>query len=242
MASLLGELGHRWSRARRAALLPLVGGAEGDEHALIAAVPAERWDEALQRVFDHSLRLADSFRRYNRQQLSIADVAAYLPALGLDCLSTCAARPRADAMELVRGPCAAQPTMRLCNYTRECTLGMTLGLTDGAVRHARHRSAAHGDGECLDVLFLDPESHHRYGPIPTAIADELTKVASLLRRLGGGAEVEFLGVSEAQLAYRVRGPAGSLAVAAMIERMVRQRLPALTPVDTAPRAVLSETA
>jgi hypothetical protein len=131
VASLLGELGHRWSRARRAALLPLVGGAEGDEHALIAAVPAERWDEALQRVFDHSLRLADSFRRYNRQQLSMADVAAYLPALGLDCLSACAARPRADAMELVREPCAAQPTTRLCNYTRECALGMTLGLTDG---------------------------------------------------------------------------------------------------------------
>lgn len=239
IAALADELADRWARARLSALRRFAPEATGDEPSHVAAVPAERWSDAEDQGFDNSLRLGDSFRRYHRLGLGLEELGELLPLLGVPCLSGCA-RAVDGALELEREPCGADA--RRCDQLRECALGMVLGLSDGAVRHARHRSRGHGDPRCLDVLYTDPESAHRYGPIPDEIAGELAAIRASIARLGNGASVEFLGVSEGQLAYRTHGPRGALAIGAMLEGMVRRRLPSLTPVDTAPRAVLSDSA
>lgn len=234
------DLGERWTRARRAAL----SGFGGE----IDAITEQQWPEALLALFDRSLKLGASCRRFLRAgPASLDEIARALPTLESPCFA-CARTSRVDdgldpAIALERPPCTERSAIpaRACDAWREATDGLVLGLSDGAVRLARHRSRGHGAADCADVLYTDPESPRRYGAMPDALAKELAVVAASFARMSGGCRVEFLGLSEKQLCFRLEedGRAQGLALRPMLSSAVRRRLPDVELVDVAPRAVLT---
>ncbi|MBL8921387.1 MAG: hypothetical protein JNJ54_21185 [Myxococcaceae bacterium] len=235
-AGALEDLGERWARARRAALRSVAGERKGEEDDALAARAFEVDAlEAARVMFDNSLLLGKGFRRHHGP-VPFAELGRALEALGGPCLrGRWQAHPREAAFVLERGPCHGG-CEAVCDAWREALDGLVLGVS-GEGRATRHRSGGHGDGACVDVIYLDPESLLRFGFIPDELREGLDAVARFLNGLKG-TRVRFLGVSEGVLAYEleVDGCGGTEAVTALLTRAVAARWPALRVRDVSPRS------
>lgn len=240
------DLGERWRRARRAALRPLVVAAEGhdvatdDDDALEARALAHDRDRALRAVFDVSLRLGDSFRRYFRVDLPMSELGALLPQLGEPCAERAwQPLPGEAACRSERAPCSLADAGR-CALRREALEGLVLGLSS-AVRFGRHASAGAGDPTCVDVLYVHPASPVRFGPIPPETRAILDSIARTARALDPSLDLELLGISENVLYYRASsaGDGERERGHSSIEPAIRRRLPALGLREVSARPVLA---
>jgi hypothetical protein len=246
VSELAVDLAERWRRARTAALRLSLPEAEATmpEEALLVAALDRSPDDVLRRVFDHSFRLGEGFRRFYRLDLPLADLVEFLPTLATPCLARTATRaPDEPAFLLVRKSCpAAAQHSRACDYWREAISGLVHGMT-GAVRHARHDSAGHGGSSCVDVVYVEPRSKRRFGPIPAEVSEGLESLRRPARSFDSSIEIEFLGVSEGVLHYTSKrsGGGGPVGVSTVIEQGVRRRFPWLTAREVTPKPVLSET-
>ena len=175
---------------------------------------------------------------------------AVLPALGLPCLEG-----RWDAIEeepgfrLERPPCRPGAGAAFCDHAREAIDGLVLGMTDG-VHHARHESAGHGSAQCVDVLYGDPQSSLRHGPVPVEHVSALELVQAKVAGFKRGASLKILGVREGELHYELSDPGarrdgcggcGDL-LPRFAESSLRSHLPALLPRELSPRPVLEPAA
>lgn len=237
------DLASRWARARRAAASAIVGPAraEAAEPELLACAAEVDEVELHRRLFENGARLGEGYRRFHRKTLTLAELPEVLPALGVACLQGSWELAPAEhrALRLIRPPCREACDARHCDAWREAIDGLVVGLTDGA-RHTRVASRGHGQPECVDVLTMDPESPLRWGELPEAIVPELEAVQRFVRMFKG-ADVQFLGVSEGVLLYRLdttgcgdlRGNARE-----MVEQTLAKKLPHLTARELSPRPVL----
>ena len=222
------ELAERWRRAREAAL---------------AAPPAEQ----ARRMFENSHFLGQGFARFHRAPVAPEQLPAALALLQAPCLQGRWSDVEGEAaLRLERPRCCAAPTAAGCDLWREAIDGLVLGMT-GGVRHARHQSAGHGDPSCLDVLYADPQSPLRYGPLSDELQPGLESVRRLVSQFKG-AEIEFLGVCEGELLYRLTAPPSDPAVACgasgpntlqkIVESCLTRNLPTLKPRELSPRSPL----
>ncbi len=238
------DLAERWRRARRAALTATVAPRstiEGDEELLARALQEDR-KGALRRVFDNSLRLGTSFARYHDHELSLEELPALLPQLGAPCLS-CRYRPceTEPALFLEQSRCdAATLGAGACDWWKEAIEGLVLGVT-GGIFYTRHASAGHGGGVCVGVLYIDPESPLRFGPIPEVMREALEGVRRTARTFHSSLDVEFLGMNEGVLFYRIRRRGCDetpLNAQSLVERGIHRRFPGVVLREVSERSVL----
>lgn len=246
---VISDLAARFRHARRAALRAIVPDAidrESEEDLLIRALGSADASDLERRVFENCLALGRSFARFFGATLSLADLPRVLPELGSPCLDGVFAIDSADpALTLLREGCAsllgARGTPhdgRACSYWREAIEGLVLGLTGGVVM-SRHERRGGGSERCVDVFHLDPHGPHRFGPIPDDARGVLAVVQRLAHAFDSSVDVEFLGVNESVLHYRVRRrePSSVVSIASLVERSVRRRLPHLSVRQVTERAV-----
>lgn len=249
----LVELAARWRRARRSALHgPGAAEAGLDEEATLQRLATDPagLTSALRRTFDHSRRLGEGFARFRGAPVPPEVLPEVLSALGLPCLEG-----RWEAIEeepgfrLQRPPCRASASAACCDHAREAVDGLVLGMTDG-VLHARHESAGHGGARCVDVLYGDPQSSLRHGPVPAEHGPALALVQAEVARFKRGASLEILGVREGELHYELTDPAsrrdgcggcGDL-LPRFAESSLLRHLPTLVPRELSPRPVLEPAA
>jgi hypothetical protein len=237
------DLAQRWGRARRAALLAILGeDSPEEEDALIERASARDFSELCRRVFENSLVLGQGFARYYGAQPGLEELPGVLGRLGVACLVGSWRRVEEEpALLLERDGCGANPSASRCDYWREACDGLVLGLT-GGLRHTRHRSLGHADTHCLDLLYANPESPLRFGPLPPEMVPGLASIQRFIRGFGKGADVTFLGVSEGVLSYEFTAGSrcgGGEDLERLITQCVRQRFPGLTLRNGSPRAVLA---
>lgn len=234
----LADLGVRFEKACRAALRP-----RPDDDEPMARALATDLAETHRRAFDHALRLGQGFARTYGVELELSDLEAVVPALRSPCLrGALRAVPGEDAVTLERDGCpAAALGPGACDFHREAASGLVLGLAPG-VRHTRYASRGHGDPSCVDLFFTDPESPLRFGPLPDELREPLAALAASARLVDPSAKVEFLGVSEGVLLYRVArsGCGGEVSVQRFVEHGLRRRFPELSVLEVSPRAPLGE--
>jgi hypothetical protein len=245
------DLGRRWQRARRAARAaevpePSCSPSDVDDAAILIAAPAAAAAAAQRGVFDNSRRLGDGFRRFHGAELTLAElpmVLAQLAAASATCLrGTWTQAPDEDTLLLERTGCpAGAGGPRSCDWWREAISGLVLGVT-GGLRHARHCSVGHGADRCIDVFHVDPQSPRRYGPIPDDMRAQLAAVARSVAILDASCTVEFLGLSDDVLYYRLPTAdcGGSVRGQPLVERSVRRRFPRVSLCEVTPRPVLAE--
>lgn len=217
----------------------------GADDLLLAAATAKDASRAQRRAFDHSLRLGRGFARTYGVELGLEELPQTLGMLDVPCLQGCWRAIDDDrALLLERDECpAARLGPNACDFFREASSGLVLGLT-GGIRHARLESRGHGDARCIDLFHEDPESPLRFGTIPAAMRGDLARVRALARAFDSSAEVEFLGVSEGVLLYRLdrRTGASDVSVRGLVERAVSRRFPELSVREISPRPVLAHEA
>ncbi|MEW5853618.1 MAG: hypothetical protein AB2A00_32885 [Myxococcota bacterium] len=201
-------------------------------------------NETLRLTFDHSWRLGRSYARHFSETISLDQLPDVLATLETPCLGgSWHAGEDEPARFLTRAGCEWGRDAGLCDYWREAADGMVLGLS-GEVRHTRHRSVGHGDPVCVDVLFADADSRLRFGEIPDEMRPGLQGVRSSLRLLNSMLDVEFLGVSEGVLLYRLHRAGsddGGLAVSQVVEQQLTRRFPHVKPMEWTHRAVFDAT-
>lgn len=236
----VADLKRRWERARLSALRAIGGQRAGeDEDALTLRAFEVDGPEAARKTFENSLVLGQGFSRAVRP-VGFEQVPEVLEALGSPCFrGTWQPVDDEPGFVLERAPCGAPASV--CDKWREAADGLVLGLT-GDARSTRHRSGGRGDGTCVDVVYLAPDSPLRYGFIPDEMQAGLESVARFVNLLKG-TTVRFLGVSEGVLLYTldVAGCGGGSAVNELLTRAVEARWPALALRDVSPRAVLGLT-
>jgi len=241
-------LASRWARARETALATVIPAKEPQSNTVdnddeeTRAVRALQQDQAqlLHAVFAVSQALGRSWARYHRVNPTLEQLASVLPRLGVACVAGPWV-PSAGCWTLTRLPCS-QGALGLCAYWREATDGLVSGMSTEA-RFSRHRSAAAGDPACVDVLFEGVGHPLRHGAIPEHMEDALRSVSSTLRLLDSRARVEWLGLSEGVLHYRLAAVTQSdgpqLALEQMLHTQVSRRIPGVVLQDATSRAVFS---
>jgi hypothetical protein len=240
----IDDLAGRWTRARTSALSPARRG-EPEAALLPEALGTDR-EGAERRVFDHSLRLGEGFRRFHAATIPLDDlpeVLAQIAARDAPCLAgTWKSVPGEAAVCLERSGCVARALgPGACDYWREAVSGLVLGLT--GLRHARHASVTRGDAHCVDVIYADPESVFRFGPIPEEMRAGLAAVARTVAIFDSAVTVRFRGLSEGVLYYELEqagcGPS-PLRARPLLEQGVQRRFPALALKEISPRPVLED--
>ncbi|MBI2392334.1 MAG: hypothetical protein HYV09_22295 [Deltaproteobacteria bacterium] len=240
----ISDLAARFRHARRAALRAVLADAneaESEETLLARALAEADSPKIERRVFENCLALGEGFARFYGATLSLADLPGVLPELDSPCLDGVFAVPGADpALTLLREGCSSPHNGRVCSYWREAIQGLVLGVTGGVIT-ARHESRGGGNERCVDVFHVDPLSPRRFGPIPDDARDALAAVHRLARAFDSSIDLDFLGINESVLHYRVRRRdlAGDFSVSALVERSVRRLLPHLSVREVTDRAVLA---
>ncbi len=217
-----------------------------DDELLAHAVSSDAADAA-RRVFDNSARLGRSFTRYHGGPIPQAELRAALARLAtpaVPCLAHAWVEVEGEAgLRLERDGCPSRALgPAACDWWRDAVAGLVEGITDG-LRHARHASCGHGDARCVDVIYRDPESSLRFGPLPSDLVDALAAVTRTIAIFDPTLVVTFLGVSERVLYYQlVASGCGTSNVRAqpMIEQAVHRRHPELVVREVSPRPVLDE--
>lgn len=240
--AIVRDLCERWARARRAAIARVVGerAAGFDEARGVAAAGADLHEALARAVHENSRRLGEGFARFHRVEPDRFEVARILAASGVPCVAARAEAGAGGDPRFARPGCALAGEGAVCDFWREATDGLVVGLGDGAVRYARHRSAGAGDAECVDVLFAGAQNSMRFGPLTDAQQRSLEGVSATLRLLDGSVTLSFLGLSEGTLFYSLeRDGRSTLSLEAMLTTTVTRRLPGVRLLDVTPRAVLA---
>ena len=237
-------LAARWRGARRAALNAVLQEAgAADDTVLLAEALARDRDQAQRRVFENSLRLGQGFARFHHTALTLEtlpDALDQVSGVAAPCLrGTWTAVPDEAALRLERPGCPFRDQgPAACDWWREAISGLVLGVAAG-LRHARHQSCGHGDGRCVDIIYVHPESPLRFGPIPAEMADALAAVARMVTAFDTSAAVAFLGLSEGVLYYQLIKPGcGTVRAQPLVEQGVHRRFPDLALREVSPRPVL----
>ena len=106
------------------------------------------------------------------------------------------------SLSLRREGCAQGAGCFGCDYYREATDGLVMGLGDDA-RYARHLSLGHGNDECLDFIYSAEHKHRQFGAIPAFVEQAAQTIREDLLKLG--AEFKLIGFSEGVLFYSLEG-------------------------------------
>lgn len=240
MDRVIEDLANRFRFARRSALLSVCPGSGALDEAALLPLALERDSAAVhKRVFENSLRLGWGFTRFYGHELGLSELPRVLGALDVPCATGAWSTPCEGALQWERGGCGASGGRKaVCDYWREALDGLVLGL-GGGTHHARHASRGAGNPACVDVLFVDPESPLRYGPIPEEMRSSLDRVVALAKSFDSRHSLEFVGLSEDVLFYRESAAIeGNVSVRSFVERAVQRRFPQLHLQDTSPRPVL----
>lgn len=263
------DLARRWTLARHAALRSVLGevGVEEDEATLVRMAAGHAPEAALKAVFDYSRALGLGFRRYYRVDLTLVDLADLLPALGVPCHGKGFVRSETQPAWCSAGSaCCAPPDAALCAHWRESIHGLVGGISSG-VCYTRIESPGTGGSTCVDLLHVDPQTPLRFGAIAADVQVALDAVTSLIHRINSSAKVEFFGMVDGALHYRLqasRGACGSCAdlpsadadlldlvglasdarggldVGTVLTHSLRRRFPNLRLCNASPRPVLNE--
>jgi len=236
---VIADLAARFLHARRAALRDVVGG--GSEHdsegQLLERALSVDASAVEQRVFENCLALGRGFARFFGRSFSLGELPRVLPELGSPCFDGVFSAPGgAPGLLLLREGCSEQ---HACNYWREAMTGLVLGATDG-ILCSRHEARGSGGTRCVDAFFFEPDSPHRFGPVPDEARDALEAVTKTARTIDPNVELEFLGVNEGVLHYRVlRDRSGDTTMTSIIERSLCRRIPTLKFREITARAVFA---
>lgn len=261
------DLARRWMLARCAALRSLLGEVDPglDEASLVRMAAARDPDAASKQVFDYSRALGLGFRRYYRIDLTLVDLSDILPALGVPCHARGFARSETEPAWCSAGlACCAPPETALCAHWRESIHGLVGGISSG-VCYSRIESPGTGGAGCVDLLHVDPQTPLRFGPIGADLQAGLDAVTALIHRINPSAKVEFFGMVDGALHYRLQAsrgacgscadlpsadadlldlvglasdPRGGLDVGTVLTHSLRRRFPNLRLCDASPRPVL----
>lgn len=203
----------------------------------------ERHERLLRAVFDTSREFGLRLARFTGRPWTHAEIRTFVAEAGVPCFSGRWTDVDADAAVLARTQCPATPGVLACSYWREALDGLTMGLGDRA-RHARHRSIGHGDARCIDVLYDQSASQHRYGPIPNDLA---TAAAPVIERMAhNGTRLELIGYSTGSLFYTTstsRGRpcgAGNGLLLTAFRNAVAKIVPRIEMIDATPRGVYGD--
>lgn len=249
------DLARRWTRARCAALRAVApaAGATADEPGLVRMAAEHGPEAALKGVFENSRVLGLGFRRTYRVDLTLHDLAELLPAVGAPChVGGFTAVEQEPACRSASTPCEAwRDVPQACDHWRESVQGLVSGLSS-SVSCTRVASAAGGASSCSDLLHVDPQSPRRFMPVPPEMRQGLEAVQRLIARMDASVRVEFLGLREGVLHYRIHagGPGSAengpgarracgLDVGAVLPGALRRRFPTLRVADASPRAVFT---
>lgn len=247
----IADLERRFALARRSALRKVGAlasepdGAVGtrtaprQEESWLTQLPESAFEALLDLVFEYARQLGLGFQRFHRLRLEHEALVELVEALNLPCArGPWTHLPETASFGLTRAGCGGHQSARACDYWREALDGLVLGLSDGRLHHRRHSSLGHGSERCVDVLTSEPRGAHRFGPLDRPLQETLSRVQSSLERLAPELRVEFLGLSEGRICYRVAAAPEGLAVKPMIERAVHRHRPELTLLDVSPRPVM----
>jgi hypothetical protein len=162
-----------------------------------------------------------------------------LSQLDVPCLAFGKWSDVAGGKTLSRRPCSQNKTAGECDYYREAIDGLVIGLTE-EVRHTRHKSLGHGDDSCLDMLYDDPTTNARFGPLPDDVSEAAGPLQRLLKSFSSDLKLTLLGVSEGVLLYRLEAKDGCSTVSLarqLIERNLSKKVPHLTLRELSPKSV-----
>lgn len=240
MDRVIEDLANRFRFARRSALLSVCPESKALDEGELLGLALERDSAAIhKRVFENSLKLGWGFTRFYGHEIQLGDLPSVLGQLQVPCAMGAWSAPRDGALRWEREGCGPNGARKaVCDYWREALDGLVLGL-GGGTHHARHASRGAGGSACVDVLFVDPESPLRYGPIPAEMRPALDRVVALAKSFDSQRELEFVGLSEDVLFFRESAAVeGGVSVRSFVERAVQRRYPQLHLMDTSPRPVL----
>jgi hypothetical protein len=247
------ELARRWRSARCEALRTVVPEApcDLDESALLRLAHSRDAEASLKRVFDNSRILGLGFCRYHGVDLTLIDLTTLLAELGAPCHA--GGFRRADdepACRSAASPCAAGATAGWCDHWRESLHGLIGGLSS-SVHFTRLQSPAHGAASCVDLLHVHADTHKRFVPVGADVEVALDEVRAKVGRIDPGAKLEFFGLVEGALHFRVQasprsapscgteGRGCGLDLPTIVQKAVHRRFPGLAVRDASPRPVLS---
>lgn len=200
------------------------------------------------RLFENGVRLGQGFGRFHQRKVKLAELPELFSSLGVECLKgEWEFNERHRALRLSRPPCRVSCPREHCDAWREAIDGLTAGLVENG-RLTRIASEGHGlepganGAHCIDVFTDDPESRLRWGEIPEAQAGALESVRRFVRMFKG-TEVQFLGICEGVLFYRLdTDGCGDLRGSAqeMIESSVKRKLPGLEVRELSPKSPMDQ--
>ncbi len=249
----IADLATRWQKARTAAI-KLVESDLTDESLppKLTDFSEEQFEKLLKAVFLNSRNLGKGYQKAYGVSWDRQDFVLYLGQMGTPCGQGAWSQLQ-SASALIRQGCDSGKKYgsRYCQYWREAFDGLVLGLSDTEY-FARHRSLPVGDEECVDLVY-DGEGEHvqssiqkesKWGPIPEEYAQKLSETQLKFDRMG--ADVEFLGVSENKLFYKLSGKdnqtcgSGETIFRSSLERHIKEILPRLVLQTANPVAVYGE--
>ncbi|MCO5143778.1 MAG: hypothetical protein M9962_11875 [Oligoflexia bacterium] len=247
------DFSDRWLNARMSAIHSVLDSPQekgnAEEHLLLQKVPVSQRDQLLKAVFDCSRQLGMGLSRYLSVSLGIQDFADILPLVSSSCFAKQEWRMHNDANVSEKSKCNfIEKTGSFgCDYWREALDGLVMGASDD-VRLARHRSAGHGDSNCVDVLFYDkgkgPIKGQHNGEIPSEYSEGLQVLSRQF--LEKGITLKWMGYTEGVLLYCMEAGtsplcgAGGQLMRDVLSIEVKKFFPKLVLRDVAPLAVIGD--
>lgn len=225
----IGDFSKRWKSARLSAIRSVLNAdlleetelsqslIQSDEQSLLLKIKNDQESRLYRAIFDSSRKFALSAVRYLNYTFELSDLQEVLPQLGSFCFSGQWLKHN-NAFVQKRDPCVqfSLGGVLFCNYWREALDGLVTGLGENE-RYTRHRSAGHGDQECLDVLFeesfktpriVKDERLLRYGVVPDQLLIDLEPLKEKFKNMKINMQLD--GFSEGTLYYRLEVDSGVL--------------------------------
>jgi len=244
----------RWEKCRFSSLTASgVLFSPSDEESFILNTIAETLPESLQKevlksVFDFSRVFGLSFSKHFGVSLEIHDFADILTKTTHPCFFN-SWKEHNSSLVLERKGCGVKNSF-VCDYWREALDGLVMGASDEA-RLARHKSAGHGDEQCLDILFtegdtlsasaIDYQKLFKYGEIPHFLRHSLENIEQDLKKINLLPIIE--GLNEGTLFYKLEARKGvlcgdtSLRGHEIFQKQLLEKFPDLKFKDVTPLAV-----
>lgn len=251
----IGDLSKRWQGSRLAAIRTVTRlTTESDFFHSLHDFKEDQFESILKTVFLNSRKLGQGYQRSYGISWELIDFSTYLTGLGSPCLKGNWSAS-SSSVSLIRSGCGAgnDGGLRFCQYWREATDGLTLGLSD-STGYARHGCMNAGDKSCIDVFYQDElvptdaiwKSQYKWGVLPEEMRPDL----ELIEKKFSGLKIDlkFLGVSENNLFYKLEpkenltcGSAGTI-YRNHLEKMIENKFPSIRLRDASPVAVYGEKA